>query len=746
MSTFKIFIAFLLFILFSCSNENENSVKQVTDKQIANAMNDSISMLLANANFVGSIYENATRVKAIETQLKTKPNDNRLKFQYARELLNNGDTQKAIDVITSLIASIPAYKVVNDQSKIYYEFLAVCYLRLGEQKNCQENHTAASCIVPIANSAIHKFKEGSEKAIELYNKILNIYPDDDQSKWLLNVAYMTLGRYPRDVPSKFLIELPKNKSDLSIKNIAGELGIDGFGLSGGSIAEDFNNDGFVDILSSTWGTEGRIFLFQNDGKGGFNDVTSIAGLGNVKGGLNLVQTDYNNDGLVDIYIMRSGWMPIKAWGIMPNSLLKNNGDGTFSDVTVETGLYSVSPSQSVSWFDFDNDGDLDLFVANETNSSESYPCELFVNTNSKFKNEAAKFGLNRVGYFKGVTVSDLNNDGFQDIYISNLKGPNLCFVSSLNPDNSLKGYKEAAIDLGIEYPMSAFPCWTFDVNNDGNEDVYVASYDALAFKDQSGQFAKDMLQKDVRIERNFLYLNNGDNTFRNATSKYFRSKSLATMGSNYGDINNDGFLDFYLGTGAPDYRAIVPNRLFVNDSGQSFKDVTFSTGVGHIQKGHAISFADFDNDGDQDIYAVMGGAFKGDKFPNVFYNNELDNDNKWLKLNLKGVRSNRLAIGARLKIEVRKDNGEQRNIYHKISSGASFGANCLMAEIGLGNAKEIISVQVNWPNGLNKWVTYDNIDINSLYSIEEGGVPQKGTLNLIKWDMSKPTKGHHHHH
>ena len=229
-----------------------------------------------------------------------------------------------------------------------------------------------------------------------------------------------------------------------------------------------------------------MFYYKNDGKGNFTNVTKSSGLSSVKGGLNLIQTDYNNDGYLDIYILRSGWMPERNWGIMPNSLLKNNGDETFTDVTIEVGLYSVTPSQSASWFDFDNDGDLDLFVANETNSQrEKFPCELFENDNYTFKNVAANYGLNKVGYFKGVTTSDLNNDGWFDIYLSNLKGDNMYFESEVF-NGKLLTFNEKAKYAGVTYPISSFPCWTFDANNDGHEDIYVASFDGTAFKDQSG--------------------------------------------------------------------------------------------------------------------------------------------------------------------------------------------------------------------------------------------------------------------
>ena len=490
-----------------------------------------------------------------------------------------------------------------------------------------------------------------------------------------------------------------------------------------------------------------MFYYKNDGKGNFTNVTKSSGLSSVKGGLNLIQTDYNNDGYLDIYILRSGWMPERNWGIMPNSLLKNNGDETFTDVTIEVGLYSVTPSQSASWFDFDNDGDLDLFVANETNSQrEKFPCELFENDNYTFKNVAANYGLNKVGYFKGVTTSDLNNDGWFDIYLSNLKGDNMYFESEVF-NGKLLTFNEKAKYAGVTYPISSFPCWTFDANNDGHEDIYVASFDGTAFKDQSGQLASDLLNKPVTAESNYFYLNNGDGTFKTATNSYFKEKSLASMGCNFGDINNDGFLDFYLGTGAPDYRAIVPNRMYVSQNGKSYTDKTFDLGMGHIQKGHGISFADFDNDGDQDVYAVMGGAFKGDKFANALYLNNLSNDHNWLKLKLEGTSSNRAAIGAKIRIKASNDNGQSQIFFLRVSSGASFGANTLWAEIGLGKYSQIEKVEINWPNGKNEWLNTSGLNSNNKYLIVEGAEPKKLEINALSFDLNTSTNksGHEHH-
>jgi hypothetical protein len=148
---------------------------------------------------------------------------------------------------------------------------------------------------------------------------------------------------------------------------------------------------------------------------------------------------------------------------------------------------------------------------------------------------------------------------------------------------------------------------------------------------------------------------------------------------------NDGWIDFYLGIGAPDLRAVFPNRMFRNNNGNYFEDVTISSGTGQLQKGHAIAFADFDKDGDQDVYADFGGFYSGDVFENALYENP-GHGNHWIKIRLNGMSSNRFGAGAKIKLTF-EENGVLRSTYSVISKGASFGGNPLMLEAGVGQSR-----------------------------------------------------------
>ena len=189
------------------------------------------------------------------------------------------------------------------------------------------------------------------------------------------------------------------------------------------------------------------------------------------------------------------------------------------------------------------------------------------------------------------------------------------------------------------------------------------------------------------------------------------------MGMNFGDIDNDGFPDIYMGTGNPLYQSLVPNKLFKNVNGQYFIDATSTARVGNLQKGHGVSFADLDNDGDQDIYIDMGGAYKGDAYQNSLYINPGQNDNRWINLVLEGTKCNRAAIGAKIKVTF-KENGIERSVYRDVNSGGSFGSNPLMQHIGIGRAAVIEKIEIKWPVS-NAIQVFKNIQPGQTVKIKE---------------------------
>jgi hypothetical protein len=602
---------------------------------------------------------------------------------------------------------------------------ALCHLRLGEQQNCLTNHTIDSCLLPIRSLGVYGRQEGPREAIKVLSRTLQQFRNDLKGVWLLNLAYMTLGEYPDKVPPQWLIPPRVFESDYDIKrfvDVSSGADLDLHGWAGGCVVEDFDDDGFLDVMVSSWNPRTQLQYFRNNGDGSFTERTREAGLTGEIGGLNMIQADYNNDGRPDVLVLRGAWLG--AAGKYPSSLLRNNGDGTFEDVTEEAGLLGFHPTQTAVWFDFNSDGWLDVFLGTESYNTNNFPCELYRNNgDGTFTECAAQSGVAALSYVKGVGAADFNNDGRPDLYVSSRSGANMLFRND-GPQGADKGPKAAwkftdvAVAAGVTQPLMSFPTACFDYDNDGWPDILVTGYALQSV----GDVVADYMGKPFRSEKARLFRNNRDGTFTDATREAKLDKLIFAMALNFGDFENDGWLDFYTGTGDPDLASLVPNRAFRNAEGKFFQDVTTSGGLGNLQKGHGISFADIDNDGDQDIYTVIGGAYTDDTYRCALFENP-GHGNHWITLKLEGVKANRAAIGVRIKVNVKTAAGE-RAIYKTVGSGASFGASPLRQEIGLGQAQAIESVEILWPT-TGQTQTLKGLAMDRFYKVREGDAAAK---------------------
>jgi hypothetical protein len=684
-------------------------------------------------------FRNAAQVPLLRASLQEIADTGqllRVRTQLSWQLLQSGDADGALKEHETILGMMRDMNVPLEQrgEPEWLTFKALCYLRMGETENCCANHNADSCLFPIRGKGVHALQRGSRGAVAVLTELLTKYPGDLRARWLINIAYMTLGEYPGKVPPAWLLEPALFASDYDIKrfpDIAASLGLDIEGLAGGVVLEDFDNDGFLDVMVSSWGVDNQLRLFRNNGDGTFTEHTEAAGLLGLTGGLNLIHCDYNNDGLMDVLVLRGAWMGTE--GHYPCSLLRNNGDFTFTDVTQEAGLLRFHPTQTAVWFDYNNDGWLDLFIANESKGADKNPCELFRNNgDGTFTECAAEHGVAFVGFFKGVVSADYNNDGRPDLFLSRLDGPKMLLRNDgpAGADRSPRAawkFTDVAEAAGVTEPPTTFTCWFWDYNNDGWPDIFVAGYAIV----DVGDIAADYLGQPYAGQRAKLYRNNGDGTFTDATKESGLDKLLLGMGANFGDLDNDGWLDFYVGTGNPDLSVLIPNRMFRNDGGRRFQDVTTSGGFGQLQKGHGIAFADINNSGTQDIYSVVGGAVEADRYHHQVFANP-GHGNNWLKLRLEGVKTNRAAIGARIKVVVQADQGE-RAIHRIVGTGGSFGSTTLRQEIGLGRARAIKRVEVFWPvTGTTQVLT--GLEINNFYHVREGAAaPARVALGSFKW-------------
>jgi hypothetical protein len=459
-------------------------------------------------------------------------------------------------------------------------------------------------------------------------------------------------------------------------------------------------------------------------------------------------------------VLRGAWLG--EAGRFPNSLLRNRGDGTFEDVTFESGLASFHPTQTASWGDFDLDGYLDLFVGNESyaemNGGPSHPSQLFHNNrDGTFTEVSAKAGIKLDAFVKGVVWGDVNNDGLPDLYVSVLFGPNRLYVNHSGRTPDSWRFEERAAAAGVQRPLSSFPTWFWDFDNDGWEDLLVLSYDVASSTPLHEAVAREYLGlpmppsvggKRSSVESSRLYRNRGDGTFEDVTHRVgLDDKVIFAMGSNFGDLDNDGWLDFYLGTGNPDLRSVIPNRMFHSVQGKRFEEVTLPGGFGHLQKGHATTFADLDHDGDQDVYMVLGGAYQADRFASVLFENPGWRANHWIDLRLEGRTANRSAIGARVEVVAVNADGTTRAIHRTVSTGGSFGSGPLELHVGIGPATAVRAVNVTWPDSVHTRTTYANLAIDRAYRVTQGESPVMIDRKAVPFRKvaTSPPPAHMHH-
>jgi hypothetical protein len=725
-------ISLLLFISLSFAQHRSTNLEMV----------DMLSEIADSTNYPENPAASNARLKHYKLSLTyAQQFDDSLNFQYliCQTLLELGREAEAIGLAEKMLTTVDDYS--SENSYTIMRTLALAFLRRGERVNCVEGHTSASCIFPIKGEGLQKNTTASKKAISIYEKILFHDSTDMESRWLLNLASMAIGEYPNGVQSGFVIrglDAPSSHTVSPFIDAAMHTGLDTENMAGGSIVEDFNNDGLLDIVTSGWGLEESMHYHQNNGDGTFTNVSKISQIDQITGGLNIIQTDYNNDGWKDIFVLRGAWL--REFGQQPNSLLRNNGDGTFSDVTIESGLLSFHPTQTATWADFNNDGWLDVFIGNENRSlPDNHPCELYINNADGTFTEVAKTANCDLRLFaKGVTSGDFDNDGKVDLFISSMNGRKVLLKNTLTKNGKLK-FKDVSNNSGINAQHTpTFSTWFWDYDNDGMLDLFCAGYDASnSLATYAAQDALNVLSKNNGSL--FVFRNLGNGKFSDVSGTLGFGKGVFAMGANFGDINNDGFLDIYLGTGNPLFQSQIPNKMFLNISGNGFEDVTTSARVGSLQKGHGVSFGDLNNDGNLDIHIDMGGAYEGDAYQNSLYINSGGTENKSVSIMLEGMNANKAAIGAKLKLSFR-DGDKQRIVYREVNSGGSFGANTLEQHIGIGSAKQIDHLEITWP-GSNLRQEFTDIKAGeSIRIVESEDVICNSNIKAFNF-----TADHNHH-
>ncbi len=453
-----------------------------------------------------------------------------------------------------------------------------------------------------------------------------------------------------------------NAQDTYFTDVTDQAGVYGdFEGARGVCWGDYNNDELLDVYVSS--SYGENILYHNNGDGTFSDVTSEAGVVDSSASNGVAWGDYNNDSWLDLYVANFGI----------NTLFRNNCDGTFTDVTFEAGVADSGGGEAVTWVDYDNDGQLDIYVVNLGG-----PNVLYRNLGDGIFGDASETsGLADYGTGENAAWADYDNDGLQDVYISN-RYTNALYHNNGDGTFTDVRFEAAVADTGRGHGI----CWG-DYNKDGWLDLYLVN----------------------RNTTNILYHNNGDGTFSDVTSEAgVGDEALYTVGTSFFDFDNDGDLDIYNTSGSI-------NTMFSNNGDGSFTDVTSEAGVGDYGRlGNGMACGDYNSDGSVDIYVVnwTGGC--------ALYRNNLA-ENNWIQLKLIGVESNRSAIGAR--IEVRT--GEDTQIL-EINGGSGFcSQGSMISQFGLGENTMVDEILIKWPSG--EMTVLEEIEANQLILVEETLTP-----------------------
>jgi len=625
------------------------------------------------------------------------------RYALAQLFAYTGDMNKAL--VTFRSAQKVSDAEIPEARAMMTETLGITLLHKSEMDNGVYRTAGDMCLFPPRASRPVAQPAGAEEAFRLLSAYLTDKPDDLEVRWLLNVTSTLLGRYPGGVPAAQLIPPSAFASSGQIGrfvDVAPVAGVKAFSMAGGAVVDDFRGNGLLDVVTSSMDVCEPLHVFRNNGDGTFAERSAQAGVADQLGGLNLIQGDYNNDGCMDLLVLRGGWeFPMRK------SLLRNNCDGTFTDVTRQSGVgFAATSTQTAAWADIDNDGFLDLFVGNEEG-----PNQLYRNKgDGTFEDISVQAGVDTPVFTKAIVAADYDNDGYVDFYVSNFQGNNLLYHNNHN-----RTFTEVGKQAGVQAPWRSFAAWFFDYDNDGWPDLFVNSY-YFSLEDA----VRSYLGMPHGGETSKLYRNLGNGTFRDVTAETGLDKVWMPMAANFGDVDNDGNLDMYIGMGNPSFATLLPHELLLNKDGKRFVNATAASGTGELHKGHGIAFADLDRDGDEDIIAEIGGAVPADRHALRLFENP-GNGNDWINVRLIGTKSNRAAIGARIAVAVENTAGSvhsTRVLHRTVGSGGSFGANPMEQHIGLGPSARITALDIWWP-ATNTRQHFGTVGTNQFLEITE---------------------------
>ena len=466
-----------------------------------------------------------------------------------------------------------------------------------------------------------------------------------------------------------------------------DAGISSIRRTNGVAVADYDLDGYLDVYivaafrfeeenEDTWNR-----FYKNNGDGTFTDVTVETGLSQLVEGVAVDNVmghkfgaawgDYNNDGHPDRFLANAG----------PNQFFHNLGNGTFSDVTDIAGVQGSDTTFHASpmWWDFDLDGDLDLHIGDWL-----YKNTMYENLgDGTFLDITESSGLGDTGHTWASAPIDANNDGLPDLYNVNDHGENYFFLNLGD-----KTFREATAEYGLEDPGHGMGVDLGDYNNDGFFDIYLTNI--------------------ADIFPNPLFTNTGQGMFIDKARELGVEDAGWGWGTEFFDCDHDGDLDLYATNGSlvePDQNRFF-NNMLIESGSSSFQNISAASGTNGEKEARGLVVFDYDNDGDLDMLVS-----NRDNTPDLYRNQSITQN--YLKVDLEGTISNRNAFGAVVRVTA---NG---NVYHRLNDGVDFLGQSIQAiHFGLGAAEMAEEVYIRWPNGLEESVY--NITVNQTLKVREG--------------------------
>ena len=527
--------------------------------------------------------------------------------------------------------------------------------------------------------------------------------------------------------------------------------IQGFGA--GAAWVDIDNDGDDDAVFSNPQAlpvgESQSWIYRNNGNGTFTDITATAfgatgGFGNGKHSMGVVAADYDGDGFDDVLLL-NGSNTSEDEASDRNQLYRNNGDGTFSDVTSQAGVDEPgSPRWSFSgaFGDVDGDGDLDLYIGNYVGINGSANCagNYFYRNNGDgtFTRQAAALGIANAGCNLATTFTDVDKDGDLDLWVINDFGQSFGANELYRNDgldvNGDPIFTASAAAMNLNVAIFGMGIAVGDLTNNGASDYYITNLGA-----------------------NVLHKNNGDGTFSDIAptagvdDEFIDGSTImsTSWGTAFFDADNDGLQDLYVANGwignmSGGFLSPNPNRLYMNNGNETLTDVAPLLGADVLSdtSDRGLAVADYDNDGDVDMLVLSPGDAIYDSVNFITTNvprrpkllrNDTANGANWLRVNLKGNNPNHRGIGARVRVITSSNAGVIRTQYREVSAGSSHvSSNGLRPLFGLGDHESVVLVAVTWPSGCVS--RFNTVAVNTEYTVNEWtcGLPNgvAGSINV----------------